>query len=87
MEENNKTIEITALEDKMLKEIIEAEIDGVGRGYSEFKINSKMANQEKGVLSSLIQKGLVYDSYDNDEDLGQMWCTTSLRDNVKVKNK
>jgi len=69
-------IKITKLENKLLNSIMLGENDGIGMGYSEYN-GEGISNQEKGVLSSLIQKGLVYDSKeDYDEwDYEPMYCT------------
>jgi len=72
-----KTIKITKLENELLNEIMLGECDGIGMGYSEYD-GLNVSNQEKGVLGSLIKKGLVYDSQENniDEfDYQPMYCT------------
>ena len=73
-----KTIKITKLENELLNEIMLGENDGVGMGYGEYDgVNA--SNQEKGVLGSLIKKGLVYDSQEdnvNEFDYEPMYCTS-----------
>ncbi|QDP61100.1 MAG: hypothetical protein Unbinned5858contig1001_29 [Prokaryotic dsDNA virus sp.] len=55
-----RKIKITKLEAEMLYRIMTCENDGVGHGYSEFERNDgSLTNQDKGVLSSLFQKGLI----------------------------
>jgi len=82
-------IKITQLENTLLNEIMECENDGVGMGYSEYD-GQGISNQEKGVLSSLIQKGIVYDSWATEigeDDYAPMYCTTDLRENIEIINK
>jgi len=72
-----KTIKITKLENELLNEIMLGECDGIGMGYSEYD-GLNVSNQEKGVLGSLIKKGLVYDSQENninEFDYQPMYCT------------
>ncbi len=71
------TIKITKLENELLNEIMLGECDGIGTGYSEYD-GLNVSNQEKGVLGSLIKKGLVYDSQENninEFDYQPMYCT------------
>ena len=72
------TIKITKLESKLLHEIMSSESDGLGMGYSSFD-GLDITNEEKGVLSSLIKKGLVYDSTCGEEIIYgedyRMYCT------------
>jgi len=77
-------IQLTKLENDLLTEIMENELDGVGMGYSEYD-GEGISNQTKGVLSSLIQKGVVYNAFDGDDDETPMYCTTELRDNIQIK--
>jgi hypothetical protein len=42
-------------------------------GYSEF--TSVESNEEKGILGSLVKKGLVYDCYEG-MGMGYMYCLT-----------
>lgn len=79
---DNKIL-ITENENELLNEIIESEIDGVGMGYSEFD-GFGISNEEKGTLSSLIKKGLVYNSFEHDNEINSMYCTTDLRNNIQV---
>ena len=71
------SITLTDLETAMLKRIQNLEVDGIGMGFSEFD-GYNLTPQEKGVLSSLIQKGIVYDSTDGDQDFPTpMYCSSS----------
>ena len=73
--EEIKNIKITELEESLLHEIMSSESDGLGMGYSSFD-GLDITNEEKGVLSSLIKKGLVYDSTDGCEEFEyRMYCT------------
>lgn len=78
VEQQVKDIKITELESKLLHEIMSSESDGLGMGYSAFD-GLDITNEEKGVLSSLIKKGLVYDSTCGeeiiDDDDYRMYCT------------
>lgn len=70
-------IKITKLENKLLNDIMLGENDGVCVGYSEYD-GLDISNQEKGVLGSLLKKGLVYDSNENninEFDYEPMYCT------------
>ena len=72
-----KTIKITKLENELLNDIMLGENDGIGMGYSEYD-GLEISNEEKGILGSLIRKGLVYDSQENninDFDYIPMYCT------------
>jgi len=77
------TTQITKNENVLLQEIIECEVDGVGMGYSEYD-GFGITNEEKGTLSSLIKKGLVYDSFQDDDEFGPMYCTTPLINNIEI---
>ena len=67
----------------MLNEIMDCETDGVGVGYSEYN-GLGLSDEEKGVLSSLVRKGIVFNSmkYDSSCSLVSsvmpMYCTTEL---------
>ena len=75
VEEEIKNIKITELEESLLHEIMSSEADGLGMGYSSFD-GLEIDNETKGVLSSLIKKGLVYDSTDGCEEFEyRMYCT------------
>ena len=75
VEEEIKDIKITELEESLLHEIMSSEADGLGMGYSSFD-GLEIDNETKGVLSSLIKKGLVYDSTDGCEEFEyRMYCT------------
>ena len=74
-----KNIKITQKEQELLEIIMSCETNGVGSGFSEFIIKKGrfygrediiMNNIKKGVLSSLLKKGLIYDSY-YDEETGK----------------
>lgn len=70
---------LTQLEKELLKEIQSAEVDGINMGYSEFD-GTGITKEQTGVLSSLIQKGVVYDSMASckgDHDYMPMYCTTA----------
>ncbi len=72
-----RNLKITDLEKQLLKTIIDNEVDGIGKGYSEYD-GQGIDNETKGVLSSLIQKDLVYDSmasFKDDHDYMPMYCT------------
>jgi hypothetical protein len=74
---------ITDNEKEMLIDIMNDESDGVGMGYSGFD-GKGLNNLFKGVLSSLIQKGLVYDSEGN-EDMGlPMYCSCKTDETVEI---
>ena len=78
------SIKITIKEQKMLNEIMDCENDGVGMGYSEYD-GLEISNEQKGVLSSLVKKGIVYNSYGNGCDSSiPMYCTTEMREKVEV---
>ena len=81
-------VQITKLENELLNEIISCEVDGIGMGYSEYD-GEGISNEEKGVLSSLIQKELVYDSHISSR--GQtsytpMYCTSIEDVDLEVRN-
>ena len=81
------TIEITKIEKILLQEIIDSEADGQNTGYSEYD-GLGISNKEKGTLSSLIKKGLVYDSmadWSYEDGVVPMYCTTELANNIKIK--
>jgi hypothetical protein len=70
-------IKITKLENELLNDIMLGENDGIGMGYSEYD-GLDISNEQKGVLGSLLKKGLVYDSNEgntNDFDYLPMYCT------------
>ena len=83
LNEGVKIFKLTELEYELLQEIQEHEVDGINMGYSEYD-GKGISNQEKGVLSSLIQKGLVYDSYEHDDDFDSMYCSKYDED-AKIK--
>jgi hypothetical protein len=61
-ETNPKKVNITKLEAKMLYRIFGSEGSGVAFGYSEFdRYDGTLTNQDKGVLSSLFKKGLIFE--------------------------
>lgn len=66
--------DLTQRENKMLIEIMQCECDGLGRGFSEFD-GIGLSPEEKGVLSSLIQKEMVYDCYEDEPTKEKMFCT------------
>jgi len=72
---------ITKNEKELLIDIMTGENDGVGMGYSE-TTGLGLNNLFKGVLSSLVQKGLVYDS-EGSEDV-PMYCTRKTVETVKI---
>ncbi len=78
IKESEKSIKITQLEENLLHEIMSSELDGLGMGYSEFD-GLGLDNESKGVLASLIKKGLVYDSTYGEEIIDgedyRMYCT------------
>jgi hypothetical protein len=83
------TKKITKNENKLLQEIIESEIDGIGSGYSEFD-GIGITNKQKGILSSLIKKGLIYDSMEDfagDDGVTPMYCTTDLINSIGSQSK
>lgn len=72
-----QSITLTELETAMLKRIQNLEVDGIGMGFSDFD-GYNLTPQEKGVLSSLIQKGIVYDSTEGEDDYPTpMYCSSS----------
>tara|TARA_R110001583_G_scaffold91831_1_gene233900 strand:+ start:224 stop:475 length:252 start_codon:yes stop_codon:yes gene_type:complete len=56
---------LTKKENNLLTEINACTHDYINSGYSDFTNEDVMTKSRAGVLSSLIQKGLVYDSYKN----------------------
>lgn len=57
--------ELTQKEINLLKEINACTHDFVNSGYSDFTNDDVKTKSRAGILSSLIKKGLVYDSYNN----------------------
>jgi len=79
--------QITKKENLLLHEIIDSEVDGKNTGYSEFD-GLGLNDEDKGVLSSLIKKGLVYNSNEDltiEEGWEPMYCTTELINSIEVK--
>jgi hypothetical protein len=65
--------QLTAKEIKVLKDVCNLQMED---GLSEY--NEVSSASEKGILGSLVKKGLVYDCYDGVYDgLGYMYCLTS----------
>ena len=85
-----KNLKITEKELELLEIIMDCETNDVGSGFSEFIVKNKkfygreeiiMNNVKKGVLSSLLKKELIYDSY-YDEETGknhECYCEKSLK--------
>ena len=67
-------MEITAKELELLKEI---KLEQNEPGHSDFTQENVKTRSRAGILGSLVQKGFVYNSYDNldDEDIN-LWCIT-----------
>jgi hypothetical protein len=67
-------MEITTKELELLKEI---KLEQNEPGHSDFTQENVKTRSRAGILGSLVQKGLVYNSYDNldDEDIN-LWCIT-----------
>lgn len=67
-------MKITAKELKLLKEI---RLEQNEPGHSDFTQENVGTRSRAGILGSLVQKGFVYNSYDNleDED-ANLWCIT-----------
>ena len=81
-------VQITKLENELLNKIMSCEVDGIGMGYSEYD-GEGISNEEKGVLSSLIQKELVYDSHScsrGERSYIPMYCTSIEDIDLQVKN-
>ena len=74
---------ITKNEKELLIDIMTGENDGVGMGYSE-TTGLGLNNLFKGVLSSLIQKGLVYDSEGGEDMDIPMYCTRKTVETVEI---
>ena len=62
-------MELTNQELELLNEIKDSQHE---EGHSEFTNEDVLNKKRAGVLSNLVQKGLVYDSYDG-YDNGTMW--------------
>jgi len=69
-EQTMKNQNLTELELLYLNEVANRQTED---NYSEYQ--DVGSNQEKGVLGSLIKKGLVYDAYEG-MDMGYMFCLT-----------
>ena len=67
-------MKITSKELELLKEI---KFEQNEPGHSDFTQENVKTRSRAGILGSLVQKGLVYNSYDGyeDEDLN-LWCLT-----------
>ena len=62
-ETNPKKVKITKLEAQMIHSIFMGEGSGVAYGYSETeRFDGRFTNEDKGVLSSLYKKGLIFES-------------------------
>lgn len=61
---------LTQLETATLEKVAWEQTEDNYSGFQEV-----CGNQEKGVLGSLIKKGLVYDAYEG-MDMGYMFCLT-----------
>jgi hypothetical protein len=71
-----KKMELTTKELELLNEIKDSQHE---EGHSEFTNEDVLDKKRAGVLSNLVQKGLVYDSYENydkydNPDNTKMWC-------------
>jgi len=76
-------IKVTELEREMLIEIMQGENDGVGNGYGEFD-GLGLTPERKGVLSSLIKKGFVYNSMEDWEDELAQYCTKQTPQTIEI---
>ena len=67
-------ITLTSKELDLLKEI---KFEQNEQGHSDFTQENVGTRSRAGILGSLVQKGLVYNSYDGyeDEDIN-LWCLT-----------
>lgn len=74
---------ITKLEKEMIIYIMNGENDGLGMGYGETD-GLGFTPEQKGVLSSLFQKGLVYDSMDGEPDERRMWCSRKTPETIEI---
>ena len=67
-------MEITSKELQLLKEI---KFEQNEPGHSEFTQENVGTRSRAGILGSLVQKGLVYNSYEDYEDEDtNLWCLT-----------
>jgi hypothetical protein len=57
--------QLTALENELLNEIV-----GMYDENDNLCFTRELTNQEKGVMSSLVKKGLVYDSFESEKGEG-----------------
>ena len=74
---------ITKLENEMLIDIMNGENDGVGMGYGETD-GLGFTPEQKGVLSSLMKKGLVYNSMDGEPDDTPMYCSCKTPETIII---
>ena len=74
---------VTELEKEMLIDIMNGENDGVGMGYGETD-GLGFTPVQKGVLSSLMQKGFVYNSMDMEIDETPMYCTCKTPETIAI---
>ena len=73
--DNLAKITLTEKETKLLTEIKRKQNEW---GHSDFMDNNCRSKSRAGVVSSLLKKGLIYDSYDNFDSEGQMYCLTEI---------
>ena len=72
MTNNMTNTTLTPAEVKVLGMVSRSQIED---GYSEYTEVS--SNNEKGVLGSLVKKGLVYDAYESEPGNDYMYCLTT----------
>ena len=69
---NMKNTTLTPTEIKVLGMVSRSQIED---GFSEY--DSVSSASEKGILGSLVKKGLVYDARENEDGNDYMYCLTT----------